>query len=299
MLRQGKFLSAVLLSALAVLAAAVLVLSWGAWGSGPTAAKAETVPDTGNSRTVTKSQGDGKSPEDLEPAGVSEIEGKLKTALEECFDYPKKVSPDTEVTLAFSLDEQGELVGIPQLTDDPDKTPDVRRLYLGGLLALENCAPFTVGGTRGTFRATIADTGIDSVKDLSKAEPEQKPSVQVAKRVVHSTASQASEDALSLDRSARVEIQRRLKLLDFDPGGVDGVFGKNSRNAITSWQEDKGFPVSGHLNAIQLLALNAQSQAKYDAYQSTNPGAAERKTRVRVCRRIGVLGIKVCKDEYR
>lgn len=298
MLRQGTILSGGILSVLATLAAAALIIAWWVQDFGATAAHAEAASDSGNEQTATGLPNDANSPVELGRVSTSQIEQRLNLALRGCFNYPENVSPNTEITLGFALDEQGNLVGIPQLVDDPDETPDVRRLYLSGLKALEDCAPFSLGGTQGNFSATIKGTGIKSVKDLSKSAPEQKPSVQVAERVVHSPATQESEDALSLDRTARLEIQRRLELLDFDPRGVDGIFGQNSRDAISAWQEDKGFPVSGYLNAIQLLALNAQSQAQYDEYQSTF-ASEQQVQRVRICRRTGVLGIKICRNEYR
>jgi hypothetical protein len=49
--------------------------------------------------------------------------------------------------------------------------------------------------------------------------------------------------------------QLYLRYKGFDPGGVDGIFGKNSRAALRRFQESAGLPVSGELNAATVAAL--------------------------------------------
>ncbi|MDA3857897.1 MAG: peptidoglycan-binding domain-containing protein, partial [Roseovarius sp.] len=49
-------------------------------------------------------------------------------------------------------------------------------------------------------------------------------------------AARDGEAALKLTREARREIQRNLSLLGFDPRGIDGVFGRGTRAAMTGGQ---------------------------------------------------------------
>lgn len=71
-----------------------------------------------------------------------------------------------------------------------------------------------------------------------------------------------SEDA-SLDRETRHELQGRLSSLGYDTQGTDGVFGNRSRDAIASWQQDNGAPVTGYLSDDQVNAIFAASAASY------------------------------------
>ena len=70
-------------------------------------------------------------------------------------------------------------------------------------------------------------------------------------------ASQTTEDQLSLDRSQRRDVQRRLTTLGFDTK-VSGKFDDNTRAVITRWQAARGYPKSGYLNALQHKALQSE-----------------------------------------
>lgn len=74
--------------------------------------------------------------------------------------------------------------------------------------------------------------------------------------------SQDTEDA-TLDRETRHEIQGRLSSLGYDTQGTDGVFGNRSRDAIASWQQDNGAPVTGYLSEDQTTAIFTASAATY------------------------------------
>lgn len=63
------------------------------------------------------------------------------------------------------------------------------------------------------------------------------------------------ERLLSLTYEERREVQSRLTSLGYSTGGVDGVWGSNTRRALASWQRDEGKRASGYLTADQLRAL--------------------------------------------
>ena len=67
------------------------------------------------------------------------------------------------------------------------------------------------------------------------------------------------ERLLSLTYGERREVQRRLTLLGYSTGGVDGGFGPSTRRALASWQRDEGLRASGYLTADQLRALRRQT----------------------------------------
>lgn len=67
------------------------------------------------------------------------------------------------------------------------------------------------------------------------------------------------EGLLTLTLLERREIQRRLSALGYPTGGVDGVFGPNTRRALSAWQRDEGLRASGYMTADQLRELRRQT----------------------------------------
>lgn len=71
----------------------------------------------------------------------------------------------------------------------------------------------------------------------------------------------AIEQALEMRRSDRRRVQSWLTALGFDTRGIDGIFGRRSRQAIRGWQREQGFRVTGYLDAPQIALLRAQGTA--------------------------------------
>ncbi len=67
------------------------------------------------------------------------------------------------------------------------------------------------------------------------------------------------EASLNLTRDERRAIQRDLTILNFDPRGIDGVFGRGTRAAITAWQGRNGFPQHGYLDRDQIFRMASQA----------------------------------------
>lgn len=68
-----------------------------------------------------------------------------------------------------------------------------------------------------------------------------------------------AEQALGLSRDQRREIQRNLSILNFDPRGIDGLFGPGSRRAISLWQTKNGHGANGYLTGQQISDLDLQA----------------------------------------
>ena len=62
-------------------------------------------------------------------------------------------------------------------------------------------------------------------------------------------------DANGLTKADRQELQERLTALGYDTGGVDGVIGQRSRDAISAVQQARGLPVTGEPSQALLNAL--------------------------------------------
>ncbi|SHG72849.1 peptidoglycan-binding domain-containing protein [Marivita hallyeonensis] len=71
-----------------------------------------------------------------------------------------------------------------------------------------------------------------------------------------------AEADLGLSRNARREIQRDLSLLGYNTRGIDGIFGRGTRGAVTAWQNQNGLPASGYLSADQITRLDAQAERR-------------------------------------
>ncbi len=89
-----------------------------------------------------------------------------------------------------------------------------------------------------------------------------------------------TEDA-TLDRQTRVELQGRLSSLGYDTLGIDGVFGERSRDAIASWQQDNGAPVTGYLSEDQVEAIFTASAATYATWLASRVPARVHRVRPR------------------
>ncbi len=71
-----------------------------------------------------------------------------------------------------------------------------------------------------------------------------------------------AEEALSLTRNQRREIQRDLTILDYDTRGIDGIFGPGTRGAITNWQQVNGYAQTSYLTTEQINRLDAQASRR-------------------------------------
>jgi peptidoglycan hydrolase-like protein with peptidoglycan-binding domain len=71
-------------------------------------------------------------------------------------------------------------------------------------------------------------------------------------------ATQQTEDQIGLGKTKRRAVQRRLTRFGFDTK-VNGKFDEPTRAAITRWQEARGYPQTGFLNALQHKALLSET----------------------------------------
>jgi peptidoglycan hydrolase-like protein with peptidoglycan-binding domain len=95
-------------------------------------------------------------------------------------------------------------------------------------------------------------------------------------------AARLAEEALSLTRNQRREVQSNLTLLNYNTRGVDGIFGPGSRGAITNWQQSNGFPQTSFLTSDQINLMDAQAarrQAEIEAEEARELARAEARDR--------------------
>ena len=71
-----------------------------------------------------------------------------------------------------------------------------------------------------------------------------------------------AEQALDLSRDVRRDIQRDLSLLGFNTRGIDGIFGRGTRAAISDWQTAQGLTATGYVTADQIARLDGQAERR-------------------------------------
>lgn len=111
---------------------------------------------------------------------------------------------------------------------------------------------------------------------------------------------EADEQALGLSRDARREIQRSLTLLDYDPKGIDGIFGRGSRAAITKFQSVNGLETTGFVTSAMMTQLSAQAErrsAELEAEAEQRRAEVERQDRA-YWQSTGALGDEVGLRSY-
>lgn len=74
-----------------------------------------------------------------------------------------------------------------------------------------------------------------------------------------------AEAGLPLTRAERREVQRALQALGYNPRGIDGIFGDNTRRALETWQNELGAKATGFLTEGQYTKLLAEARPKLAA----------------------------------
>ena len=77
-----------------------------------------------------------------------------------------------------------------------------------------------------------------------------------------------AEQALDLSRDARRAIQRDLSLLGYNTRGIDGIFGRGTRAAITAWQEEQRYAATGYLSREEIEILSELAAARAEELEA-------------------------------
>lgn len=78
------------------------------------------------------------------------------------------------------------------------------------------------------------------------------------------TGAAAVEARLGLTRDQRRLIQRQLTALGYDTGGADGLWGRNTREAIRRWQAANRVEATGYVTARQVRLIGEQAGSRPD-----------------------------------
>ncbi len=138
--------------------------------------------------------------------------------------------------------------GLARFVDETALTPDAR---MRSVLRADHPGVDVFG--------SVADNSPFTRGEMSKAE--------------------AAEVALGLSRGERRDIQRDLTILDHNPGGIDGIFGRGSRAAIADWQEAQDYDPTGYLTERQVSLLELQASKRAEELEEAARKRAEQQAR--------------------
>ncbi|SEO71321.1 Putative peptidoglycan binding domain-containing protein [Salinihabitans flavidus] len=103
---------------------------------------------------------------------------------------------------------------------------------------------------------------VAEARRILKGEADTRERDQDAREREKEERARATEARLGLSAQDRRQIQADLKLLGFDPRGVDGVFGPGSRAAIAAWQRANNAPETSYLTIDQVARIERQAAGR-------------------------------------
>ncbi|MAQ45793.1 MAG: hypothetical protein CL812_08020 [Confluentimicrobium sp.] len=120
---------------------------------------------------------------------------------------------------------------------------------------------------RAVWEASRSQDTADAYRSYLSRYPQGAFAVEARRRVGEIEAepnrqARLAEEDLKLTRDQRRQIQRQLTILQYEPRGIDGIFGPGTRGAITRFQTRNGFPQSGYLSGTQIARLALQAERR-------------------------------------
>lgn len=199
--------------------------------------------------------------------------------LSECIvgSDPSEGGPSIRIRIRVELDEGGNIKGMPDLLDPPSPNEETQKVFQRSLIALDGCPGLKSFISPTVVEISLTSSAVESATVISSTIAGETVTVDVAEPlsisdpvpVVEPTweyADSAVEKSLGLGRSEIAELQVRLKLLGYDPKGIDGVAGKGMRKAISDWQTDRMLPSSGFVDGRQLEKLREETADEFLAW---------------------------------
>jgi peptidoglycan hydrolase-like protein with peptidoglycan-binding domain len=127
---------------------------------------------------------------------------------------------------------------------------------------------FPVGGTALAAAPVAPAATTQDAPPAAAPAPEaapQAPVALVAPSLPDETPQEARASEGALDRPAREALQIALQWYGFYTSGIDGAFGPGTRNAMSAWQEARGFEPTGVLTTRQRAQLLSEYQGELAA----------------------------------
>lgn len=246
--------------------------------------KVGSVDPTALDAELATAETDAKKPDLTSVATIDPTLATLSICFPQSEQSEESKDPSARVTIRINLDAEGSIIGMPDFIEPatPDETE--RKLFQRSLLALDSCAELKNLKLPAVIEISLTAAGVDSAAlkpDVQPSEPPMLKAPQVAAEALPEIAPEpiwvvadnTTENALDLKRADIAELQVRLRLLGFDPNGVDGVIGRGVRKAINGWQIARSVPASGYLDEPQLTAIKTESQDAFTGWIAEDANA--------------------------
>lgn len=125
--------------------------------------------------------------------------------------------------------------------------------------------------------AGVANAGLSSSPRTATAPADPATAAQDADQ---QDANQQTEKQIGLTKTKRRAVQRGLTRLGFDTR-PNGTFDDQTRAALSRWQQERGYPATGFLDAAQykVLMAAAKEAAKSDRQARRSAGSRTRQSR--------------------
>lgn len=144
--------------------------------------------------------------------------------------------------------------------------------------------------TRVAIRSWQSSVGDEETGFLTRAQADALRAQE--KKGEEPSPARPEETEPGLKKSERLEVQRGLARLGFDPGPVDGVFGEKTRKAIRAWQSSAGDEATGFPTRAQVDALRAKGKERKEpspAQREEEALALKKSERILVQRALALL----------
>lgn len=193
------------------------------------------------------------------------------------------------IRIRMELDGMGNIVGMPDLLDPPSPDGEMQKVFQRSLIALDGCPGLKSFDLPTAVEISLTTAAVESATAIPSTLTRETMAVDVAEPQSDSEpvpvtepawvfADAEAEKSLGLGRSEIAKLQVRLKLLGFDPKGIDGVAGRGMRKAIADWQTDRMLPPSGFVDGRQLEKLRGETADAFSIWiaNSKNSDALDR-----------------------
>lgn len=201
--------------------------------------------------------------------------------ISECYVSPiDRVEAGEFITVEATINARGDLDERPTLIEPRRATAGERALYRHLLSALFECTPLSVDINNqmivGKLRVSAGSDGISfsSIDAVIGQAVKVGNDSETPLKMPWIAADASSHEKLDLNRQAIAELQARLSTMKFDPNGIDGIFGRGTRAAISAWQESIDIPSTGYLDALQLEKLKVMSTTNFALWNSNSANKA-------------------------
>jgi len=174
----------------------------------------------------------------------------------------------TDIDLTIRRDFLAQGTGVAQaLAQAPDSVKG--QGFVSDLTALSPAANTGFGGADDGYWQAVQDLGTEeAMRAYLDAFPRGNHAIEARNwldgqiTLTPLEQAKADEDQLRLSRDERRAIQQSLSLLGYDTHGIDGIFGRGTRTAISRWQQDFGANPTGFLRDSQISRIGRQAETK-------------------------------------